>query len=195
MIVSNKKQCSIKKDMEFGALHQIVLGEYGRGRRELRLTCPEGCTLERGLNRGITIASTKSGKPRISQTDCDNEVYLILDCKGGYTRRGCGWVGGWCNNTAKYTLIAKGNGADGDAGRIGYWDVLLLKVDGTPECDWIRIRTGGGGYGTSPQWLAITTKGYFLFEETEDAREFADSIDAEFPDIDADVEKVFKDLG
>ena len=191
MIICNVNIESIEKEMEFGTLHQIVLGEYGRGRRELRLTCPPKTVLKRGCNFGLTITQTKSGKPRISKTDVDNEIYLLISTKGRYTRRGDGWVGSWHQNKCKYTCLAKGNGADGDAGRIGSWDVVLVKVDGATPCDWIRIRTGGGGYGIDPQWLAITDKGYFLFDKTDNAIDFADAMSYDFPPLDDDVTETF----
>lgn len=194
MIISNVNVESTSKELEFGTIHQIILGESGRGRKELRLTCPENLELKKGCNFGLTITTTKSGKPRISKSNANNGVFLILSSKGGYTRRGNGWVGSWVKNVCEYTLLAKGNGADGDAGRIGQWDVVLLKAEGLPQCDWIRIRTGGGGYGTSPQWLAITAKGYFLFDETDDAIEFSDSVGYDFPNIENNVEQEFKDV-
>lgn len=196
MIFTNVLRLSAKsKEMEFGTLHQIVVGECGRGRKEIRLVCPEGSELTRGCNFDYTIGLTKSGRPRVNKVK-DNKTYLLLSTEGRYTRRGNGWVGGWINNTGTYKVIAKGNGADGDAGRIGRWDCLLIEVDGTPDNDWIRIRTGGGGYGTSPQWLNISPKGYFLFDETDDAIAFADSLGLDFPPVDdcKDIEDIFKDL-
>lgn len=196
MIFTNVSRLSAEsKEMEFGTLNQICVGENGRGRKEIRLACPVDCELTRGCNFDYTIGLTKSERPRINKLN-DNKVYLLLSAKGRYTRRGNGWIGGWVSNTATYKVLAKGNGADGDAGRIGWWDCLLLEVEGNPDNDWIRIRTGGGGYGTSPQWLNISSKGFFLFDETDDAIAFADSLGIDFPDIDNcnDIEDIFKDF-
>lgn len=199
MIFTNVLRLSAEsKEMEFGTLNQIVMGENGRGRKEIRLACPIDTELTRGCNFEYTIGLTKSGRPRINKFK-DNKVFLLLSSKGLYTRRGNGWIGGWIKNTGKYNVLAKGNGADGDAGRIGWWDCLLIALEsmpGMPENDWIRIRTGGGGYGTSPQWLNISHKGFFFFEETDDAIAFADIMGIDFPPIDdcEDITDLFHDL-
>lgn len=196
MIFSNTKLVAKSKEMDFGTIHQIVLGENGRGRKEIRLACPEGTTLEVGCNFDFTIGETKSGHPRINKGK-GNKSFFLLSTEGGYTRRGCGWVGTWKSNEGQYKVLAHGNGADGLAGRIGQWDVLLIELDGEmPQNDWIRIRTSGGGYGTSPQWLHISPKGFFLFNDTDDAIAFADSIDVEFPQIDDcdNIREIFKNI-
>lgn len=196
MLFTNTKLVSKSKEMEFGTLHQITVGESGRGRKEIRLACPENTVLEIGCNHDYTIGMTRSGKPRIDKKT-DNKKFFLISTEGGYTRRGDGWVGSWNQNKGEYRVLAKGNGADGAAGRIGYWDVLLIELIGDmPQNDWIRIRTSGGGYGTDPQWLHISPKGIFLFINTDDAIAFADSIDCDFPDIEncEDVCKLFKDL-
>lgn len=193
MIISNIELTAKVKAMPFGEISLITLGEEGRGRRELRLPCPTGTKIDKGLNAALTIGQTKSGKPRIN-TATDNEIYLLLSTEGGYTRRGNGWVGSWISNTATTELVDKGNGADGAAGRIGQWDVVLLKVVGQPQNEWYRIRTSGGGYGTDPQWLHLSPKGAFLFDRTSDAIEYADSIGIEFPTLPEDIEDAFKDV-
>lgn len=197
MIFSNTKLVAKSKEMDFGTIHQIVLGENGRGRKEIRLACPEGTTLEIGCNFDFTIGETKSGRPRINKGK-DNKSFFLLSTEGGYTRRGCGWVGSWKENEGRYKVLAHGNGADGLAGRIGYWDVVLLELVATqmPQNDWLRIRTSGGGYGTDPQWVSISTKGIFFFEETSDARDFADSVGFDFPSIDEyeDIHDIFNNI-
>ena len=195
MIFTNINLSAVEKEMEFGKIYQIILGESGRGRKEIRLTCPENTVLSKGCNFDYTIGQTKNGKHRINKMK-NKKTYLLISTQGGYTRRGCGWVGSWVNNTGSYNVLANGNGADGLAGRIGYWDVLLLEVEGNPENDWIRIRTSGGGYGTDPQWVNISSKGIFLFNSTNDTIEYADSVDVEFPNIDENtrIEDLFKDV-
>lgn len=195
MLFTNTKLVSKPKEMEFGTFHQITVGENGRGRKEIRLACPPDTTLVVGCNYDYTIGQTKSGRPHINKVK-DNRTFLLISTQGRYTRRGCGWVGTWKQNTGEYKVLAKGNGADGIAGRIGYWDVLLVELVGeTPQNDWLRIRTSGGGYGTDPQWLNISTKGIFLFNNTDDAISFADSIESDFPTLDSeDVTDLFYDL-
>lgn len=192
MIFSNININSKEVEMEWGNLHQISLGEQGRGRKEIRLACTNETHLDKGLNMSYTIGMTRSGRPRVNYQK-DATLYLLISTQGGYTRRGDGWIGSWTENTCQYKVLAKGNGADGAAGRIGYWDCAVIQVEGNPESDWIRIRTSGGGYGTDPQWLNISSKGVFFFEDTESAIQYADNTGIDFPDIE-DVEKTFKDL-
>lgn len=147
MIITNEKIISHEREFEFGKISQIALGEKGRGRELLVLTTPDGCVLEKGLNRNLTISKTRSGKYKvISQSD--NEIYLLLSTAGGYTRRGNGTVYKPLNSK-NFEVLDRGNGADGIAGRIGSWDVLLIKVlNVEEEGEWLRIRRSGGGYGT-----------------------------------------------
>jgi hypothetical protein len=179
MLYSNTLIESKKVEMEFGELSQITLGEKGRGRKEIRLACPDGCVVAEGLNANLTIGMTKSGRPRVN-VQKDGTLYLLLSTKGGYTRRGGGRGFWWIGNTAKYELLAHGYGADGDAGRIGQWGCYLVKVSGTPENDWVCLKIGGGrGY----QWIHIGRTGVFLFDDTEKAMDFADAMGLDFPNV------------
>lgn len=195
MILTNKNLFSSEVEFDFGKIYQIVLGEKGRGRKELRLTCPEGCKLSKGLNAEYTIGLTKSGRPRIVEGR-DNTLYLLLSTQGGYTRRGDGWVGSWTGNTCTYEVMSRGNGADGDAGRIGTWDVLLVKVIGEPDNEWLRIRPSGVGNIIDPQMLNISRRGAFLFDDVQQAVDFADYTEMEFPKVSEYecVTKIFKKL-
>ena len=195
MIFSNISVSAKEKELQFGKIYQICVGEEGRGRREIRLACPENTILKQGCNFDYTIGLTKNGRPRINKQK-DNKTYFLLSSEGQYTRRGNGWIGGWINNSGQYKCLAVGNGADGAAGRIGQWDCLLLELTNEmPENDWIRVRTGGGGYGTSPQWISVSTRGIYLFKDTDDAQVFADEMDFEFPTFDEyDIEKTFNNL-
>jgi hypothetical protein len=163
-----------KRAFDFGDIYQLSFGEKGRGRKLISLTCPEDCVLINGMNK-YSIGFTKSGKPRI--VGDDGNLYLILSAQGGYTRRGNGTIevpiteirrekayydsegkknhyDGYYDNI-NTTCLALGNGADGDAGRIGYWDVAILTVVGSNT---IRVRTSGGGYGTDPDYFVINNK-------------------------------------
>lgn len=59
--------------MEFGQLWQVALGEKGRGRKEIRLACPDGCVVDVDIS-GFTSAVwvyfplTILRRPWISQT-------------------------------------------------------------------------------------------------------------------------------
>lgn len=128
------------KDFDFGTIYQVALGEKGRGRKLLALTCPENTVVKEGLNEALTIGLTKSGRPRIVNKK-DNELYILISTEGGYTRRGNGYIGTLDTQKQNFEVLAVGNGADGDAGRIGYWPVALIKC---PTNGIIRYDIAGG---------------------------------------------------
>lgn len=144
-----KKQ---KREMEWGELFQYEAGENGRGRKLLCLpTYPDFEDIEEGLHKNLTIGYTKAGRPRINKAD-DKKMYMLLSAQGRYTRRGNGTI--WClkGKELEIDVISRGNGADRAAGRVGFWDVLLLEVS---EEAIIRVRTSGAGYGTPSDFYVV----------------------------------------
>lgn len=152
MLYANQKMEATERTMEFGTIYQIGMGEVGRGRKFMALTCPKDTKIEKGLNPDFTIGTTKSGKPRINKK-ADNTLYMMLSAEGGYTRRGNGTIKVLESQREKFEVIARGNGADGDAGRIGFWDCMLLKAPNTDAI--VRVRTSGSGYGTPSDLYVI----------------------------------------
>lgn len=145
MIYANRTFKATDREMDWGTLHQITMGEHGRGRKLVALTCPadiEEITV--GLHKDLTIGSTKSGNPRIIKAS-DDKLCMLLSAEGRYTRRGNGTIQVLQSDTDKYSVLRRGNGADGDAGRIGYWDCMV--VEAPRDHGIIKVRTGGAGYG------------------------------------------------
>lgn len=145
MIYSNVKIASEEREFSFGKMTVIALGEKGRGRREIVLPCPKDTVLKEGLNEGLTIGFSKSGKPKIV-SGYDSELYYVLSSYGGYTRRGNGTIyiireGEKHSIDAMDDCLEYGNGADGDAGRIGDWQVIVMKPRAT---DVISLKYSGG---------------------------------------------------
>ena len=140
MIWSNKAHTKKEKEFPFGKINIVELGESGRGRKLIVL--PSEVDIQKGLNPEITIGLTKSGKPRINKFK-ENRLFLLIDTKGGYTRRGDGEasVHKSCKDNVK--ILSYGNGADGLAGRIGIWEVFVVEVlnDNTI---WLNIQLSGG---------------------------------------------------
>lgn len=90
MLYSNTKLNANEVKADFGNFFRVTLGEYGRGRKALNLTCPEGFNIsEKQLLDEYSIGLTKSGKPRISKIS-DSDMYLMISSQYGYTRRGNG---------------------------------------------------------------------------------------------------------
>lgn len=146
MLYSNRNLESEARQFDWGTIFQVALGEHGRGRRLLTLTCPEDTEIKSGINEEYSIGSTKSGKPRIVKKK-DNELYMILSSEGGYTRRGDGTIKVLVKDSKNIEVLARGNGADGLAGRIGTWDCVLIHLEGNLETV-VQVRTSGAGYGT-----------------------------------------------
>lgn len=152
MLYSNQTLNTVERNMEFGTIYQVGMGELGRGRKLMALTCPKGTTIVKGMNADLTIGTTKSGRPRINKK-ADDTLYMMLSAQGGYTRRGCGSIKVLASQKDQFDILARGRGADGMAGRIGYWDCLLIKAPSSNAI--VRVRTSGGGYGTPSDLYVI----------------------------------------
>lgn len=176
MIYADRELKCTDRDMDFGTIHQITMGEHGRGRRLMALTCPDGTALKKGENDDFVIGMTKSGKPRINEGRGDS-LYMLLSSKGGYTRRGDGTIQVPAGKEDEYALLMTGNGADGAAGRIGTWDCALIKA---PENGIIRVRSSGAGYGT-PSDLYLINEGKVYHCEPQELEDLCDSLDIDMP--------------
>ena len=143
MIYSNVNVSAKEIEFEFGTINQIQLGERGRGRKLLALTCPPETELKEGMNKEYTIGFTKSGKPRIIKKE-DDILYLLISSEGGYTRRGNGWISFLKGKEDQFTIMDIGYGADGAAGRIGRWYTALIKINNNDDTSVIRMEPSGG---------------------------------------------------
>lgn len=177
MLYSNKKMEATERTMEFGTIYQIGMGESGRGRKFMALTCPKDTTIQCGMNTDYTIGTTKSGKPRLNKKS-DNILYMMLSAEGGYTRRGDGTIKVLESQKDKFKVLARGKGADGAAGRIGFWDCLLLKAPDTDAI--VRVRTSGAGYGT-PSDLYVIHEGAVYHCYLADLEECCEALGIEVP--------------
>ena len=162
----------------------IQLGEEGRGRKMLTLPAPAKTQIDKGENAGMTIGTTRSGRPRIIAGK-DNALYLLLSAEGGYTRRGNGTIEVLKGHEQDVTVLARGNGADGAAGNVGYWDCMLLKVN-VPNTE-IIVRTSGGGYGIPSDLLRFRGLLYVIRNGKveavlgRDPWQWYDAVDEEMP--------------
>lgn len=141
MLFSNKKksieEVEITKEIKYKA---IPLGEEGRGRK--RYALPSSFDLKKGMNPELSIGLTKSGKFRIVPAkENENETYLLIDTEEEYTRKGDGCTFVEYGNVETKTIA---NGADGAAGRIGFWNVDILKI--TSEKAIVKCIYGGYKY-------------------------------------------------
>lgn len=177
MLYSNISVMAEERVFDFGTIYQVCLGEKGRNRQLLALTCPPETEIKKGINAGLTIGLTKSGKPRLFSNE-DKQLYMLLSSQGGYTRRGNGSIQLLQSATGEdYKILARGRGADGDAGRIGHWDVVLLKA---PSEGIVRVRTGGAGYGT-PSDLFVIHDNQVYHCHPDSLQDCCDQLDIELP--------------
>lgn len=162
MLYINKTTEATAREFKFGIVEGISLGEHGRGRQQIFLPTPQGLEgAVGGLRTDLTIGLTKAGRPRVNRGK-DKDMYLALSSERGYTRRGNGVIKTPAGQTVE--LIARGNGADGDAGRIGYWDVVLVKAN---EDDVFRVTWGGSGYGYEPTFYVVHNNQIFEADQQE----------------------------
>lgn len=175
MLYLNKAVDVATREFKFGHVEGISLGEHGRGRQQVFLPTPQGLEgAVGGLRTDLTIGLSKAGKPRINRSK-DKDMYLALSSERGYTRRGNGIIKVPVGQTVE--LIARGNGADGDAGRIGYWDVVVVKAR---EGDVFRVTWGGSGYGYEPTFYVVYNNQVFEADQQE-VEELYESLGLEMP--------------
>jgi len=157
--------------MSFGQLSGIAIGEHGRGRKEVFIPCPEGVEIIEGMCENLSISTTQSGRCRIDRGN--NGFFAILSSEGGYTRRGNGTIESLASNPVK--ILDRGNGADGDAGRIGDWDAVIAEMPAGGTI--IRVRRSGG----NPSDL-IRFDGYsFQYIPNAEIEAFFDHLDVDLP--------------
>ena len=66
MLYSNATLKAVSKEMKFGTVTGVAIGEYGRGRREVFLPTPKSVQADdviKELRSDLTIGTSKSGRP------------------------------------------------------------------------------------------------------------------------------------
>jgi len=177
MLYTNQKLKVVDKEMKFGTVTGVAIGEYGRGRREVFLPTPKSIQADdiiKELRSDLTIGTSKSGRPRIDARK-DDDIYLILSSERDYTRRGDGYIE--APESQEIELIARGNGADGDAGRIGSWDAVIVKAK---DGDVFRLTWGGSGYGYDATFYVVSGGKVYSADQPE-IEDLYESLDLEIP--------------
>ena len=177
MLYTNQTLKAVSKEMKFGTVIGVAIGEYGRGRREVFLPTPKSVQADDiidELRSDLTIGTSKSGRPRIDARK-DDDIYLILSSKRDYTRRGNGYIR--APKGQEVELIARGNGADGDAGRIGYWNAVIVKAK---DGDVFRLTWGGSGYGYDATFYVVSDGKVYSADQPE-IEDLYESLGLEIP--------------
>ena len=154
-----------EREMSFGTLSVIALGESGRGRHEALIPCPLG--IEDGDK--VKLGESKTGKPKILKGDDGlNNVWLARVCtEGSYIRGAFGHVK--APKDSGVEVVVNGYGAYGEAGRIGTWYDYILKV---PDNTVIRVKPSR----LTPYFLAFGADKVYRLDE-EELEIFLDSND------------------
>lgn len=178
MIYSNDTLNVYEKEFSFGKINVVGMGEEGRGRKYITLPTPNGLEkIVEGLNYGITIGISKSGKPRVNNGD-EGKLYLLLSSSGGYTRRGDGYICLHNSTPDSVKVIDRGNGADGDAGRIGSWDAIVAEVVSFPTI--VRVKYSGGRTKSDILLIKAPTE-IIKLNGRDEVEKYYDVIDEESP--------------
>ena len=144
MIFSNQEVCSKIEMTQGGIVHYVLLGEEGRGRRQIRLACPQPTVIRKGMNPELTIGIVR-GKTYVLPKK-DRNLYMILSSEGGYTSRSDGIVLAQASDLGKVHILTRGNGGDGVDVKVGNWDCLLLKVRNPEEKLIVQVQPAGMNY-------------------------------------------------
>ena len=133
-----------------GPIYQIYSGESGRGRRVIALTCAKNTILRDGMNP-YAIGTTNSKKWRLDLSPYCPSLYMLLSSQGnGSTTTGKnGIIQVLKSQKNQFHVLSKGNGAYGEAGRVGHWDCVLMQAPTTNAI--VRVRN----YGNSTSELYV----------------------------------------
>jgi len=160
MIYSNVNLKSEERELEFGTIHQLYLGQFGRGRKAVVMTTPGPIEIKAKAMTELTVGTTKSGKPRINKGK--DGIFLFLDSYGGYSRRGNGVIFYLKSEKDNFKVLGEGNGADGDAGRIGWWQVAAIEIKAQP-CTFLVSYSGSEG---KEEWVLVNHDKVVMADET-----------------------------
>lgn len=149
----------IKKTFSFGEMHCISLGERGRGRYEEIVPCQSDLL----PTDYIQIIPTKTGKPKIVKGGDSKGWIARISCEGTYTKNTDGYARVHKDDLDKVNVLAKGYGAEGDAGRCGTWYDYLLQIE---DNTLIRVKEHGG-YKRPPYFIYFSETAAFVIQEEE----------------------------
>ena len=81
MLYSNVKIRSQEKEMENGVIINVLeVGQYGRGRKMLKILSEKEITIEKGCNN-FSIIKTENGEYKIVEKD-DKTIFFLISTEG-----------------------------------------------------------------------------------------------------------------
>jgi len=147
-------------ELSFGKLWAIPLGERGRNRTYTIVPCPHP------VGDLVELGQTRSGKPRLNNSNDARGWISRVNTKGTYTRGTHGWASVFTPHAKKVRVVAWGEGREGAAGYVGGWDDFIILVE-TPAVVRVQLE---GGYKKPPFYL--------IYEEGKVTRVREDEVDA-----------------
>ena len=155
-------------ELSFGKISALVLGERGRGRWQVIVPAPKD--IKDGS--GVCIGKTKTGKNKIVFCDDKKGWLARVSTEGRYVRGATGFIKA---NPAKVKIIEAGNGAYGDAGRLGTWKDYLLQIE---DNTFVYVKPTRAST-VSPYYLYFSKDNVYRVER-EELDIFLDNMDIEF---------------
>lgn len=139
MLYSNQYLHVLEKNLPFGTIYQVAMGQIGPCRKFMALTCPKATKIRAGMNLNYTIGTTRRGHPRINKMH-DGTLYMMLSAEisaamlyaNGKHTIGMGSIEILRSQQDLFEVLARGNGANDSY----YWDCFLLKA---PTAGIVRV--------------------------------------------------------
>jgi hypothetical protein len=156
------KQYNLKgniREFPFGKLNVLTLGERGRGRYEAIVPFQSGLS----ETDFVIPVPTKSGKIKIIKGGDGKDWIARISCEGVYTRHTQGYAYVHPQDKAKVKILAQGNGAEGAAGGVGYWEDYLLQIE---DKTLLKVKKHGG-YKTPAYYLFFNENKVLEMNEEE----------------------------
>lgn len=127
MFYTNKKLKVIERELDWGKIRFVQLGEYGRGRKPVNITVPDEtiCDIENGCHP-FSIGLSKTNRPKLINSNGD-KTYVAIDTMGAYGRGCYGHIHILKSQKNLIKVLGYGWGAFGDAGRLATADAAVLE--------------------------------------------------------------------
>ena len=170
MLFSNRSFKSEIREMSFGTLEGISLGEKGRGRMEYFCPTPAKFAVDQFETIPASVGLTKSGKARINDGD-DGKMYLVLSARRCYTRGCYGRIEAPKGQAIR--KMAYAYGAFGDAGRTGNWDECIVQAK---PGDWFR-KSGCSDKGQQNWYFFVQDEKTVLHCPADQVGDLIDALD------------------
>lgn len=127
-------------ELEIGGVETtaIILGEAGRGRKLQKILCPMD-------EEFLDYTFNRIGKVKLISSSSDEGWIARISTLTSYVRGANGNISTTDAFAEDIKILAHGQGAFGDAGRIGTWDDVLIATQ--LEKFWVRVKPSrGDGY-------------------------------------------------